>query len=170
MIVHARTCHNCGDQGMKPKRREWTGMETTVTFSCSACGNQVELNSVSHAGLMTAMGLILLAIVTAVMAESSAPWEFGDYILYGIVLIACVYLPANILVPHWRYPQSNQVACGDDFDDTNITHSRSDPIRRRILKFERYGFWRGFFTPILFIAVVLAVATAIGLINFYVFQ
>ena len=173
MIVRARTCRHCGDPCMKPRSREWTGMETTVTYVCPTCDKSIGLNALSHAGMMSALGLIVLSIVAGVMMNSPSPWRVSDYVVYGLVLAGCVYVPGNILYPHWRYPISRQTATTArviDFVDNTFTHYHRDPIRRRIIKFERHGFWRGFFTPILFIIIVLAVATAIGLLNFYVFQ
>jgi hypothetical protein len=171
MIVTTRSCRLCGDQSMKPKSRDWTGMETTITYECPSCANIIELNALSQAGLMSALGLIVLAIVSGIMMESPGPWDMSDYLIYGGVLLACAYVPLSILYPHWRYPVSNQSKkINSDFRDTSLLRSHSDPVRRRIIKFDRHGFWRGFLTPILFIAIVLMGAALIGMLNFYVFQ
>ncbi|WP_417462810.1 hypothetical protein [Kordiimonas sp.] len=163
-----RICRLCGDPGMKPESRDWTGMETTVTYACPGCDNTVKFNALSQAGLMSALGLIVLAIVTFFMVESPGMWETSDFLIYGGILLACAYVPLNILLPHWRYPISPEGGKRAPVtpDDNSLHQSTSDPLRRKIIEFERHGFWRGFLTPIVFIVIVLAAATLIGMLTF----
>lgn len=170
--VKTRKCRACGHKGMIPDNRVFTGMETTLTYICPACDATVEMKSLSQAGLILTVGSILLAIVTFISTEGPLPWDMGDYLLYMGLVILVFYMPANILYPYWRHPvtgEKNISTANASVEDEEFIKNFKDPMQRGIIRFERFGFLGGILIPILFIAVILGMATVIGMINFYYF-
>ncbi len=167
--LQARSCHKCITGTLLPEGREWTGMETTVTYVCSNCKSAVDFMALSQAGLMTAIGMIILGIVSFFMFESYAWWGVVDYLSYSIVVLMVGYIPIYILYPYWRHPIVKEPKTSlFEIDPMPLQETERDPPRRLIFRFERFGFWQGFFAPIIFISLILGIATAIGMVNHYV--
>ena len=170
--VKTRKCRACGDAGMVPEERQFTGMETTIVYACPSCSATVEFKSVSQAGLMTALGIMVLAVITAIATGGPGYWSVGNYLLYGFVVLLFSFVPISILLPYWYHPVTGEKTITGhslDFEDPNFSEGFTDPMQRAIIKFEQHSFWRGFFTPIIFAATFLGIAAAIGMINFYYF-
>ena len=121
--------------------------------------------------MMASIGLMGFVLISVVATSGSGQWDFVDYLLYTAGVLLFAFVPGAILVPYWTHPVSGEKQIenpGLDFSASSFSEGFSDAMQRAIIKFERHGFWRGFLTPILVVAAVLAVATAIGMINYYV--
>ena len=170
--VKTRRCRTCGDEGMMPDSRVFTGMETTLTYICPACDAAVEMKSLSQAGLILTVGSIILAVVTFISVQGPLPWDMTDYLLYLGLVILVFYMPANILYPYWCHPvtgEKNISTARAGIADSEFIKNNKDPLQRGIIRFERFGFLGGILIPLLFIVVILGMATVIGMINFYYF-
>ena len=170
--VKTRKCLSCDEMGMLPEQRAFTGMETTIVYTCPDCDAKVEFKSLSQAGMTSSLGLMVLVFLTAIFAEDIEWWDLTDYLIYGLVVLLFLYVPVSTLLPYWAHPVTGEKQITESdlaFDADSFAEGFSDVMQRAIIKFEKHGFWRGFFTPIVAIAGVLAVATAIGMVNFYFF-
>jgi len=171
-FIKTRLCSECGDKVMMPEDRKFTGMETTITYRCSSCDAVAEIRSLSQAGFMAALGALVLTVVTLIAVQGPGYWDMNDYLLYLLFVCAVFGVPVYFLLPHWLYPvtgEAETTATNVDFEDESFIEGYSDPIQRGIIKLERHGFWRGFFTPIIFIVLFLGTAAIIGYINFTYF-
>ncbi len=67
--VKTRRCRTCGDEGMMPDSRVFTGMETFLTYICPVCDTTIKMKSLSQAGLILTVGSIVLVVVTFISAS-----------------------------------------------------------------------------------------------------
>lgn len=170
--VKTRKCISCDGTEMAPEKREFTGMETTLLYTCPNCDAKVEFKSLSQAGMMACLGLLVLGFITVIATNGPVYWDLVDYLLYIAVVLLFAFVPGSILIPYWAHPVTGEKKITEtdlDFKSGSFADGFSDVMQRAIIRFERHGFWRGFLTPIVFIAVVLGIATAIGMVNYYVF-
>lgn len=171
-IVKTRPCNACGDKAMMPDSRTFTGMETTIIYKCPACEHTVEIKSLSQAGLMSALGAVILSVITFIMVEDPMAWDVSDTLWYLFFLALILLVPVSILLPHWAHPVTGEqetTLANVDFNDEGFIEDFKDPVQRSIIKLEKHGFWRGFLTPIIFIVLFLGAAAIIGYINFTYF-
>jgi len=171
-VVKTRKCISCEGTGMMPELRKFTGMETTIVYVCPDCDAKVEFKSLGQAGLTLSVGLMGLAFISAVFLSDKTFGSVTDYLIYTVVVLLVLYVLVCPLLPYWAHPITGEKQITDpdlDFASADFADGFSDVMQRAIIKFERHGFWRGFLTPIIFIAVVLGIATAIGMVNYYLF-
>ena len=157
---------------MLPNSRSFTGIETTITYTCPACEATVEIQSLGQAGLKLAVGLILAVVVTFIALDSPGSWAVSDYFLYSAFMLVVLYLPASILIPHLTHRVTGErdiPTTGLDFNTGDVDQAIQDPVQQGIIRFEKFSFLGGFLAPLFFIAAVLGAATLIGMINFYYF-
>lgn len=156
-----RRCQKCGKDSLKLQSSEWTGMETTCTFHCGHCGQEVKMEPIGGIGNYASVVFVLVIFMVIMAYFGFEIRSLEDWLITAA--IAGLFIASVIvkLLPYWLNPL---VAIDDEEDPSSA--EATDPLIRAVQKSEQGSFLRNFGGFLLFVVLFLGGAALIGFVNF----
>lgn len=165
VMAVVRQCGKCGARDMIPGAREMQPFNSRYIYHCRHCDNEVQLVPMGSIGHHSGIAALLSAIVVLLVLVYEDFPSLSTYLILSGVLLAFQTITILDLRAYWKNPVVDDADLPEQpqLDDLG---SLLRPLNQsQIEKIESGGFWKGFFSPILFFATILALAAAAGFIN-----
>lgn len=166
MATKTRKCSQCGENSLELTESSFSIYGYDEKFHCSNCDFKTEITPAGGQGHSFAMYVLFMLVLYFMFLGGfdDRPWDTSDYVIFWFFALAGFWLTLSNYANHQANPVVNHELGGDAQDPVM---SKTSFIHRF---FSQASFLPGFLFPIIIIALVLGIATAIGMVNYYYFD
>lgn len=166
MSVKTRKCSQCGENTLELTGSSFNIWGYEERFLCSNCGFDTEITPAGGQGHSFGLYVVFMLVLYFMFLGGfdHKPWDTSGHVIFWVAAVAGIWLTLTSRANHTANPIVEHEQ-GDNPQDPVI--DKASFIYRF---FASANFVTGFFFPIIIIALVLGIATAIGMINFYYFD
>lgn len=163
-----RKCKQCGEEKLFPVSRSLQIYNSVIQLECEGCGEKVSVTPVASIGILISVGLLALGFWYFILFGHNSYFDIYTVMAFGVAVAAFLFVTIPTILVHVMNP----IAKHQNFEepDIEITHGEKHIAKRPIIWLERLGMIGGFLAPLIFIAVILGIATLIGYVNFTYFK
>lgn len=163
-----RKCSKCGEVKLLPVSRELQIYNSVILHKCDGCGEKVEITPPASIGILITCGVLALGFWYAILFWGNSYFDIYTVLMFGIAVAAFAFVTLPPIIKLIKNPEIKDT--GVDAKELPIDNGAQHFAKRPILWLERLGMIAGLLSPLIFIAIILGVATLIGYINFTYFK
>ena len=159
-----RKCGKCSEPTLNPIERKLGIYNSTISYKCTNCGDEIELVPLGSLGVQMCIYLLLALIVWFIFIGNNA--STNSVIIF--VLLMSI-MPVTVLFGISKHLKGPKIANGENVN-IDVGGAKGNIFKKPINWVERKNFVVGLLSPLIFIGLILGIAAIIGYINFTFFQ